>query len=105
MDGGNDGERRRNDRNSGKHNSRRRAQTRRAIHSPPDQFIVYLAGAATVTPRRRTTDQKITGHKTESVYRRHAIVSDSDLREAALKLATASDVLRRHKSRAQRAVA
>jgi hypothetical protein len=29
---------------------------------------------------------KITGHETESVYRRYAIVSDTDLREAALKL-------------------
>jgi len=26
---------------------------------------------------------KMTGHKTESVYRRYAIVSESDLREAA----------------------
>jgi hypothetical protein len=30
---------------------------------------------------------KLTGHKTESVYRRYAIVSDADLREAARKLA------------------
>ena len=30
---------------------------------------------------------KLTGHKTEAVYRRYAIVSDSDLREAAQKLA------------------
>jgi hypothetical protein len=29
---------------------------------------------------------KITGHKTESVYRRYAIVSDAELRDAALKL-------------------
>jgi hypothetical protein len=29
---------------------------------------------------------KITGHKTESVYRRYAIVSDADLREATEKL-------------------
>ena len=29
---------------------------------------------------------KITGHETESVYRRYAIVSDAGLREAAAKL-------------------
>ncbi len=28
---------------------------------------------------------KLTGHKTESVYRRYAIVAESDLREAARK--------------------
>jgi len=32
---------------------------------------------------------KITGHRTEAVYRRYAIVSDQDLREAAVKLAGA----------------
>ena len=30
---------------------------------------------------------KLTGHKTEAVYRRYAIVSDTDLRAAADKLA------------------
>ena len=29
---------------------------------------------------------KMTGHKTEAVYRRYAIVSESDLHEAATKL-------------------
>ena len=29
---------------------------------------------------------KMTGHKTEAVYRRYAIVSDTDLKEAAAKL-------------------
>ena len=29
---------------------------------------------------------KITGHKTESVYRRYAIVSESDLADAAQKM-------------------
>ena len=32
---------------------------------------------------------KLTGHKTEAVYRRYAIVSEQDLHEAAAKLATA----------------
>ena len=35
----------------------------------------------------RSVAMKITGHKTESVYRRYAIVSDADLREAASRLA------------------
>lgn len=34
----------------------------------------------------RSVATRITGHRTESVYRRYAIVSDADLREAALKL-------------------
>ena len=44
----------------------------------------------------RSVAMKITGHKTESVYRRYAIVSDSDLREAALKLASANDAVQGH---------
>jgi hypothetical protein len=32
---------------------------------------------------------KLTGHKTEAVYRRYAIVAESDLREAGEKLAAA----------------
>jgi integrase len=35
----------------------------------------------------RAVAMKITGHKTESVYRRYAIVSDADLQETARKLA------------------
>jgi integrase len=34
----------------------------------------------------RSVATKITGHKTESVYRRYAIVSDADLREATRRL-------------------
>jgi hypothetical protein len=32
---------------------------------------------------------KLTGHKTEAVYRRYAIVAESDLREAGTKLGVA----------------
>jgi hypothetical protein len=34
----------------------------------------------------RSVAMKITGHKTEAVYRRYAIVSDADLREATARL-------------------
>ena len=34
----------------------------------------------------RSVAMKLVGHKTESVYRRYAIVSESDLREAVEKL-------------------
>jgi integrase len=34
----------------------------------------------------RSVATKITGHRTESVYRRYAIVSDEDLRRAARRL-------------------
>src|SRR5262249_14375891 len=45
----------------------------------------------------RSVAMKITGHKTESVYRRYAIVSDAELRDAALKLANTYDVMQGHK--------
>lgn len=35
----------------------------------------------------RSVAMKMIGHKTESVYRRYAIVGESDLREAGTKLA------------------
>jgi hypothetical protein len=34
----------------------------------------------------RSVAMKLTGHRTEAVYRRYAIVSDADLQEAAKKL-------------------
>jgi hypothetical protein len=37
----------------------------------------------------RSVAMKMTGHKTEEIYRRYAIVSEQDLQEAARKLATA----------------
>jgi integrase len=36
----------------------------------------------------RSVAMKMTGHKTEHLYRRYAIVSPADLRAAALKLAS-----------------
>lgn len=41
----------------------------------------------------RSVAMKLTGHKTESVYRRYAIVAESDLREAGAKLNALSDNL------------
>ena len=35
----------------------------------------------------RSVAMKLTGHKTEAVYRRYAIVAESDMREGAAKLA------------------
>ena len=40
----------------------------------------------------RSVAMKMTGHRTEAVYRRYAIVSDNDLREAADKLARLDSV-------------
>jgi integrase len=39
----------------------------------------------------RSVAMKLTGHKTEAVYRRYAIVSETDLREAVAKLSRASE--------------
>ena len=36
----------------------------------------------------RSVAMNLTGHKTEAVYRRYAIVAESDLRTASTKLAT-----------------
>jgi hypothetical protein len=39
----------------------------------------------------RSVAMKLTGHKTENVYRRYAIVSDKELREAAATLSRLGD--------------
>jgi len=36
----------------------------------------------------RSVAMKLTGHKTENVYRRYAIVSDADLEETAHRIAS-----------------
>jgi len=40
----------------------------------------------------RSVAMKMTGHKTESVYRRYAIISDADLQDATRRIAMASNV-------------
>jgi integrase len=42
----------------------------------------------------RSSAMKLTGHKTENVYRRYAIVVEADLREGVAKLARLSPVLK-----------
>ncbi len=44
----------------------------------------------------RSVAMKLTGHKTEAVYRHRAIVAESDLREAGAKLAAVLDVVPRN---------
>jgi len=39
----------------------------------------------------RSVAMKLTGHKTESIYRRYAIVAEADLREAGMKLSALTD--------------
>ena len=39
----------------------------------------------------RSVAMKLTGHKTESIYRRYAIVAEADLREAGAKLSALAD--------------
>ena len=41
----------------------------------------------------RSVAMKLTGHRTESVYRRYAITSDADLRDAAKRLGTLTGTL------------
>jgi integrase len=41
----------------------------------------------------RSVAMKLTGHRTESVYRRYAITSDADLRDAAKRLGTSTGTL------------
>jgi hypothetical protein len=39
----------------------------------------------------RSVAMKLIGHKTESIYRRYAIVAEADLREAGAKLSALAD--------------
>ena len=39
----------------------------------------------------RSVAMKLTGHQTESIYRRYAIVAEADLREAGVKLSALAD--------------
>jgi len=40
----------------------------------------------------RSVAMKLTGHKTESVYRRYAIVSEADLRDGAARIQALHDL-------------
>jgi hypothetical protein len=45
----------------------------------------------------RSVAMKLTGHKTEAVYRRYAIVCEPDLREGVTKLAESLETISRTK--------
>ena len=47
----------------------------------------------------RSVAMKLTGHKTESIYRRYAIVAESDLRDAGAKLSALDGAQESHRAR------
>jgi len=47
----------------------------------------------------RSVAMKLTGHKTESIYRRYAIVAESDLRDAGAKLSALDGAHESHRAR------
>jgi integrase len=47
----------------------------------------------------RSVAMKLTGHKTESIYRRYAIVAESDLRDAGAKLSALDGTQEGHRAR------
>src|SRR5262245_58378142 len=51
----------------------------------------------------RSVAMQLTGHKTESVYRRYAITSEADLREGVEKLNTGTGIIRRDGRRLRQA--
>jgi transposase len=60
------------------------------LHETLEDADIKLASVATdvlgVSGRAMLAAMKLTGHKTEAVYRRYAIVAESDLRDAGTKL-------------------
>ena len=65
----------------------------------PGRFVHDLRRTAVRNFERagvpRSVAMKLTGHKTESVYRRYAIVSERDLAEGVQKLAALAHATRR----------
>jgi integrase len=61
----------------------------------PDRILHDFRRTAVRNMERRSVARsvamKLTGHKTENVYRRYAIVSDADLKDAARRLAASSE--------------
>ena len=62
---------------------------RHCSSNPPDALGETVPPAVRNLERAagpRSVAMKVTGHRTEAVYRRYAIVSDADLREASERL-------------------
>ena len=64
-----------------------RVRGRRPAGTHPSRLQAYGRPNLERAGVSRSVAMKLTGHKTEAVYRRYAIVSEQDLHEAAARLA------------------